>query len=129
MLGYTLAPFVLVLKEPDLGSALVFLAISLTMMFAAGVSDRHLAALAGGVGLLVVLGVAAILFLPPQFKIVEPYQKTRLLTYFGRDESRDKTYNVDQALISIGSGGLTGKGWTAGDAAFAGIPAFGGSAQ
>ncbi len=114
VLGYTLAPFVLVLKEPDLGSALVFLAISLTMMFAAGVSGRHLAALAGGVGLLVVLGVAAILFLPPQFKIVEPYQKTRLLTYFGRDKSRDKTYNVDQALISIGSGGLAGKGWTQG---------------
>ncbi|MGA2177808.1 MAG: rod shape-determining protein RodA [Verrucomicrobiota bacterium] len=110
VLGYTLAPFVLVLKEPDLGSALVFLAISLAMMFAAGVSGRMLGGLVGGLGLLVVLTVAAILFSPPKFKIVEPYQKARLLTYFGRD----KSYNVEQALISIGSGGLTGKGWTQG---------------
>jgi rod shape determining protein RodA len=110
VLGYTLVPFVLVLKEPDLGSALVFLAISLTMMFAAGVPGRMLAGLVGGMGLLVVLAVAAILFSPPNFKIVEPYQKARLLTYFGRD----KNYNVKQALISIGSGGLTGKGWRQG---------------
>ncbi len=45
----------LILKEPDLGSALVFLAISLAMMFVAGVPSRLLAGLVGGVGLLVVL--------------------------------------------------------------------------
>jgi rod shape determining protein RodA len=110
VLGYTLLPFILVLKEPDLGSALVFLAISLAMMFVAGVPKRMLAGLVAGVGLLVVLGVALILFAPPKLKIVEPYQKTRLLTYFGRG----KSYNVEQALISIGSGGLTGKGWRQG---------------
>ena len=86
VLGYTLLPFILILKEPDLGSALVFLAISLAMMFVAGVPKRMLAGLVGGVGLLVVLMVAAILFAPAKFKIVEPYQKTRVLTYFGRDK-------------------------------------------
>ncbi len=56
--------------------------------------------------------VAAILFMPAKFKIVEPYQKTRVLTYFGRDKTRGgSSYNVEQALISVGSGGLTGKGW------------------
>jgi rod shape determining protein RodA len=110
--GYTLLPFILILKEPDLGSALVFLAISLTMMFAAGVPKRMLAGLVGGIGLLTALMVAAILFLPAKFKIVEPYQKTRVLTYFGRDNTRGgSSYNVEQALISVGSGGLTGKGW------------------
>jgi rod shape determining protein RodA len=59
-----------------------------------------------GVGLLVVLLVAIILFAPARLAI-EPYQKTRLLTYFGRN----KSYNVEQALISVGSGGLKGKGW------------------
>jgi len=112
VVGYTLLPFILILKEPDLGSALVFLAVSLAMMFVAGVPKRMLAGLVGGVGLLVVLMVAAILFLPAKFKIVEPYQKTRVLTYFGRDKTRGGSgYNVEQALISIGSGGLTGKGW------------------
>jgi rod shape determining protein RodA len=73
-----------------------------------------LAGLVGGVGLLVVLMVAAVLFLPAKFKIVEPYQKTRILTYFGRDKSHAAGYQVGQALISIGSGGLTGKGWRQG---------------
>jgi rod shape determining protein RodA len=110
VVGYTLAPFVLILKEPDLGSALVFLAISLAMMFAAGVPQRTLAGLVGAMGLVAVLGTGLVLFAPARFKIVEPYQKTRLLTYFGHG----KSYNVEQALISIGSGGLTGKGWRRG---------------
>ncbi|HEY3864405.1 MAG TPA: rod shape-determining protein RodA [Verrucomicrobiae bacterium] len=110
VLGYTLLPFVLVVREPDLSSALIFLAISLAMMFVAGVPNRMLAGLVGGAGILVVLAVALILFAPPKFKIVEPYQKNYLLTYFGKG----KSYNVEQALISIGSGGLTGKGWRQG---------------
>jgi len=113
VLGYTLLPFILVLKEPDVGSALVFLAISLAMMFAAGVPNRMLAGLVGGVGLLVILGLALVLYAPPKFKFVEPYQKDRLLSFFGRGK-KDLRYNVEQALISIGSGGLTGKGWRQG---------------
>jgi rod shape determining protein RodA len=103
-------PFVLILKEPDLGSALVFLAISLAMMFVAGVPKRTLAALVGGSGLLAVLGTVLLLYAPARFKIMEPYQARRWLAYLGRG----KNYNVDQALISIGSGGLTGKGWRQG---------------
>jgi rod shape determining protein RodA len=112
LVGYTLLPFVLILKEPDLGSALVFLAVSLAMMFVAGVPKHMLAGLVCGIGLLVILVVAAILYMPAKFKIVEPYQKTRVLTYFGREKARGGAgYNVEQALISVGSGGLTGKGW------------------
>jgi rod shape determining protein RodA len=113
VLGYTLLPFVLVLKEPDLGSAIVFLVISLAMMFVAGVPKRMLVGLMAGVGLLVILGTALVLFAPPQFKIIEPYQKNRLLAFFGHG-SAGARYNVEQALISIGSGGLTGKGWRQG---------------
>jgi rod shape determining protein RodA len=129
-LGMTLLPFVLILKEPDLGSALVFLPVSLAMMFVAGVPNSWLARLIGGVGLLVVLLVAAVLFAPSKFKIVESYQKMRLLSYLGRDFApvnaslgerkaleklrREKSYNVEQALISVGSGGLFGKGWRQG---------------
>jgi rod shape determining protein RodA len=109
-LAFTLAPFVLVLIEPDMGSAVVFLAISLAMMFVAGVPNRLLAGLVAGVGLLVVLGVALILFAPPKLNIVKPYQEARVRSYFGRGRS----YNVEQSLISIGSGGLTGKGWRQG---------------
>lgn len=131
VLGMILLPFVLILKEPDLGSALVLFPIGIAIMFVAGVPLRFLGRLVGGVGLLVVLLLVDILFAPPQWQIkLEEYQRQRLLVYFGQDFARrgaseseqqqarqlqrEKSYNVEQALISVGSGGLTGKGWRQG---------------
>jgi rod shape determining protein RodA len=130
-LGMTVLPFVLVLKEPDLGSALILLPIGLAMMFVAGVPPRYLARLGGGIGLVVALLLVDILFAPPRWQIkLEEYQRQRLLVYFGRDFAaadaspaararsralqREKSYNVEQAMISVGSGGLFGKGWRQG---------------
>jgi rod shape determining protein RodA len=130
-LGMTALPFVLILKEPDLGSALMFLPMSLVMMFVAGVPLSFLRRLVGGLGILIALLLVDILFAPPQWQIkLEEYQRERLLVYFGRDfappnatpverqrlreRQRQKSYNVEQALISVGSGGLTGKGWREG---------------
>jgi rod shape determining protein RodA len=130
-LGLTLLPFALILKEPDLGSALVLLPISLVMMFVAGVPPRFLARLLGGMGCLVALLLVDVLFAPPQWQIkLEEYQRTRLLVYFGRDFAANKktpaerqrarvqqhnhSWNVRQALISVGSGGVWGKGWREG---------------
>ena len=124
-LGLTVLPFVLVLMEPDLGSALVLLPVGLLMMFVAGVPAVYLRRLLAGAGLLVALILIDVLFAPPGWQIkLEDYQRRRLLVYFGRDyappnataaERRkqldDSSYNVRQALISVGSGGLTGKGW------------------
>ena len=129
-IGMAVLPFALILKEPDLGSALVFIPVSVVMLFVAGVSRRFFAWLIGVSGLLVVLLVAAILLLPSQWKIVESYQRDRLLIYFGHEmalrnarpedrqrlekELREKAYNVEQALISVGSGGFWGRGWRQG---------------
>jgi rod shape determining protein RodA len=130
-LALTAIPFVMILKEPDLGSALVFFPIGLVMMYVAGVPLRFLRRFVGGVGILVVLLMVDILFAPPKWQIkLEEYQRQRLLVYFGKDFAprdgtpearerahklqRDKSYNVEQALISVGSGGLTGKGWRQG---------------
>jgi len=72
-----------------------------------------------------------IFFAPPQWQLkLQPYQRKRLMVYFGVDfvpanasdterqraltEYRDASHNVQQALISVGSGGLTGKGWRQG---------------
>ncbi|HWD17736.1 MAG TPA: rod shape-determining protein RodA [Verrucomicrobiae bacterium] len=128
-LGLAALPFILILKEPDLGSAMVFLPIGLTMMFVAGVPGRYIARLVAGLGVLAILLVATVLF-APNLKFIKSYQKDRLVTYFGGDlalrkvapderkavekELRDKSYNVEQALISVGSGGLSGKGWRQG---------------
>jgi len=130
-LGLTVLPFVLVLIEPDLGSALVLLPVGLLMMFVAGVPAVYLRRLLAGAGLLVALILIDVLFAPPGWQIkLEDYQRRRLLVYFGRDYAPpnateaerqrlrklqfDDSYNVRQALISVGSGGLTGKGWRQG---------------
>lgn len=128
------APFLLILKEPDLGSALVLLPVGLVMLFVGGVPTRYLRRLIIGVGLLVSLLLVDILFAPPNWRIkLEDYQRRRLLVYFNRDyrdfappdatpaelqrarlQQRNDSYNVEQACISVGSGGLTGKGWRQG---------------
>ena len=133
-IGLMMLPFVLILKEPDLGSALVLLPTGLVMMFAAGTPKKYLLRLVGGVGLLAVLFLSSILFAPEGWRVpIEPYQRNRLLIYFGRDYTHfaplnatpaelqrlqqrqlDDAYNVRQALISVGSGGLMGKGWRQG---------------
>lgn len=130
-LALTALPFVLILKEPDLGSALVLFPIGLVMMFIAGVPLKFIYRFLGGVLLLVVLLLVDVLFAPPQWQVkLEEYQKQRLLVYFGQDFApqgateaekqrarriqKEKSYNIEQALISVGSGGLTGKGWRQG---------------
>jgi rod shape determining protein RodA len=132
-IGLIVLPFLLILKEPDLGSALVFLPTGFTMLFCAGTPKKFLLRLVGGLGILGAIFLVDVLFTPPgwwQIKL-EDYQRQRLLVYFGADfapknataEQRatavhqqfEKSYQVRQALISVGSGGLTGKGWHQGN--------------
>jgi rod shape determining protein RodA len=131
-IGLLLLPFLLILKEPDLGSALVLLPTGVVMMFVAGTPKRYLLKLGAGVGILGALCLADVLFAPRTFQIpMQDYQRQRLLVYFGanfadanatqeqKDAARrlqfEKSYQVRQALISVGSGGLLGKGWRKGD--------------
>jgi rod shape determining protein RodA len=130
-LGLTGLPFLLILKEPDLGSALVLFPITLVMMLVAGVPLRFLVRFLACVGALVVLLLVDVLFAPPNWQIkLESYQRRRLLVYFGRDftngqmteaerqrarlQQRNDSWNVRQALISVGSGGVGGRGWRQG---------------
>ncbi len=131
-LGLCALPFVLILREPDLGSALVFMPLGVVMMFVAGVPTRYLLRFIGAGTALVAVLLVDILWAPGDWQVVklEPYQKRRLMVYFGKSfapssateaerakalrEYRDASHNVDQALISVGSGGLTGKGWRRG---------------
>jgi rod shape determining protein RodA len=134
-IGLMMLPFLLILKEPDLGSALVLLPTGLVMMLVAGTPRRYLVRLVGAVGLLIVLFLVDLLFLPAgRWQVpMETYQRDRLLVFFGRDYTHfappnattadlqrmhqqqvDDEYNVRQALISVGSGGPFGKGWRQG---------------
>jgi rod shape determining protein RodA len=132
-LGMMMLPFVLIMKEPDLGSALVLIPTGLVMMFVAGTPRRYLIRLVAGVGLLAAVFLVDVLFAPPGWWQIhlEDYQRQRLLVYFGASFARsgdsaekkaeahrtqfEKSYQVRQALISVGTGGLTGKGWHQGN--------------
>src|ERR1017187_6002793 len=85
-IGLMMLPFMLILKEPDLGSALVLLPTGLVMMLVAGTPRRYLIKLVGIVGLLATLFVVDIKFLPTRWQVpMQDYQRNRLLIYFGRN--------------------------------------------
>jgi rod shape determining protein RodA len=100
------APLVLlVFLQPDLGTALSFLAILLGMLWAAGVPRGQLAGLVA----------AGLVASPLAWPLLKPYQRTRLLAFL--DPGADPLgagYNLIQSKIAIGSGGVWGKGLFAG---------------
>jgi rod shape determining protein RodA len=103
-LGIAALPMVLIYLQPDLGTALTFVAIWGAMVWMAGTRFRHLLVLAGG-------GLAA---LPLVWLNLEEYMRQRLLLFLSPTSDPDSYFNVHQALVSIGSGGWTGKGLTRG---------------
>lgn len=102
-------PMLLILKQPDFGTAMVFVGVLFGMLFMAGACPRHLGIMAGiGLG---VFGVAAFLSIKGIVPILAPHQIGRILVFF--DPYSDRTgagWNVIQSMIAIGSGGLFGKG-------------------
>jgi rod shape determining protein RodA len=124
LLALAAAPAVLTLKEPDLGTAAIFVPVSMAMMFVGGVPMRFLLSLAG-CGLVAVALVLGALLLPEKLGLDEAeqarfwkwtgiteYQRTRVLIHF--DPNRDPLgagWNKRQSEIAIGSGGVWGKGF------------------
>jgi rod shape determining protein RodA len=104
-LVYTLVPMVLVLAQPDLGTALVLGIIWLSMALISRVRKWHLVALFS----------LAVLALPLGMQFLKPYQRDRLATFFNPTADPLGTgYNVVQSTIAVGSGQLFGRGLAAG---------------
>lgn len=96
-----LPPTLLIYLQPDFGTALILLASWVVMVFLAGVRWRHLALFAG------VAAVAAPII---WFRLAD-YQRKRILDFiYPTEASSEDSYNIIQALISIGSGSWWGKG-------------------
>jgi cell division protein FtsW len=90
----------LVMREPDLGSAIVLGMITIAILVAAGTRPRHLAVIGiGTVSLVTLLAFA------------EPYRRARMLTFLHPfSDQTNEGYQIAQSLIAIGSGGWTGVG-------------------
>jgi rod shape determining protein RodA len=120
-------PMVLVMKEPDLGSALVYLPVVVAMLFVAGARIKPLVLLGGG-GVAAVMLVLAAVALPEQMGMtpehqekffhairLSEYQRDRIEVFLqpGKDPM-GTGWNKRQSEIAVGSGGLTGKGYLGG---------------
>jgi rod shape determining protein RodA len=103
-LGIIAVPIVLIYLQPDLGTAIVLIAVWAAMMWTAGMRLRH--------WLILTVGSAAAL--PLVWFALEDYMRQRLLLFLNPAGDPDSYFNIHQALVSIGSGGLIGKGLTHG---------------
>jgi len=104
-LAYLVAPVILVIKQPDLGTALVLFVIWLAMALVSRVRKLHL---------LILAGIGA-LFVPLGLKMLKPFQVARLNTFFNPTADPLKAgYNAVQSTITVGSGQIFGRGLAAG---------------
>jgi rod shape determining protein RodA len=104
-----LLPTMIVMGEPDLGSASVYVAGTLAILFVAGAPWRHFAALLA----LFAVSVTIVLAVAPRLgvEVLHPYQVQRLTAFLHPSANpRDAGYQPQQALIAVGSGGKTGRG-------------------
>jgi len=98
-------PAVLILFQPDFGTAILFFPILLIMLYIGGASKKLILLL---VLLAVWIGMSAYPFL-------KPYQKGRIKVFLNPElDKKRQGYNIRQAEISLGSGGFLGKGWKQG---------------
>src|SRR3989344_590529 len=99
---YAFIPFVLVLFQPDFGSAMIIFLIWLGMVLVSGISKMHL---------LLVFAGGAFLFASFWFFVFAPYQKARIMNFINPLADIHGTgYNAFQSTIAVGSGQIVGKG-------------------
>src|ERR1700722_18579432 len=111
-LQHLIVPFILlgvpaglVLKQPNLGTALVLILISVTLMFVAGLNWRTM----------LVLAIAGMLAAPMSWHYLKPYQRQRLVSFINpQADPLGSGYHIIQSEIAIGAGGPMGKGFLKG---------------
>jgi len=103
--GLVLVPMALVMKEPDLGTALTYVPVLIVGMFLAGMRRKYLVA----------IGVVVLLVLPVGWTVLKDYQRARLVSFLDPDHDPQGTgYQLIQSKIAVGAGGMWGKGVTKG---------------
>src|SRR6056297_59857 len=105
-LGIILLPGFLILRQPDLGTALLIIASGLFVIFMAGIGWRYL------VGVVVLAIMSA---WPTWMFLLKDYQRQRIITLLNPESDKlGAGWNIIQSKTAIGSGGWQGKGWTQG---------------
>ena len=96
--------FVLIMKQPDLGTALLILSSGLILLWLAGLPKKFF--LYG----FILFALTA----PLSWYMLKPYQRSRIAVFLGYGTTQKERYQLEQAAIAVGSGGLQGKGFLQG---------------
>lgn len=117
-LGIMLIPFLCIMTQPDLGTGLVYIFIGAVALVAGGARLKFLliTLLAGVVAIACVFAVDEVIRnATGDYKLLKQYQRNRLLVFLDPDiDPTGTSYNLKQAQIAIGSGGLFGQGYMQG---------------
>ncbi|MFL7838459.1 MAG: FtsW/RodA/SpoVE family cell cycle protein [Candidatus Promineifilaceae bacterium] len=104
-LVYIGIPVGLIFLQPDLGMSILFMVVWFVMIWAAGLPVTHFA----------ILGIAGLVAIALIYPSLAEYQQERITTFLDPDAAgEDDVFNIEQAEISVGSGGLWGKGYMQG---------------
>lgn len=110
----TVIPVFFILKQPDLGTSLVFMFVAGMMLILSGINWKLLGTLILGGGIAVSLSLLLIVNFPEMSNKllgIKPYQIERVMTWFDPTQQvSDDTFHIDRSLQAVGSGQLTGKG-------------------
>jgi rod shape determining protein RodA len=103
---FFVVPFVLIAKQPDLGTAVTLVPVAFGIAYLAGLRLR----------LIAVVAIAGVLLAPVAWKVaLKDYQKSRIQTFIDPEQDpRGRGYQQIQARVTVGSGGLKGKGFRKG---------------
>jgi rod shape determining protein RodA len=103
---------VMILLQPNLSNVVVLSVILASMLWFNGVQVKHVL-IVGGIGAILLATVFGLTFLGIPVPFLQEYQQQRIQNFILPDEEETfgETYNIDQAKIAIGSGGLFGKGY------------------
>lgn len=120
VVGLLLIPFLCIMTQPDLGTGLVYIFISAVVLVMGGARLKYLL-ITLALGICAIVAVFAIDELLKyetesgniEYRLLKQYQRSRLFVFMNQDslDQTDDGYNLQQAMIAIGSGGFFGKGY------------------
>lgn len=96
--------FILILKQPDLGTGLILAFSGTVMLWLTGISKKFF----------IISFILGVLCAPILWNVLKPYQRQRIAVFLGEGDVKKERYQLEQAKIAIGSGGLWGKGFLKG---------------
>lgn len=100
-LFFIVLPILIIFKQPDLGNSLLYLIVYFGILFFVGFPLRNF----------IYLFLLAVFLIPIIWRVLAPYQQNRILAFINPGiDSKGISYNLIQAIITVGSGGLSGRG-------------------